>query len=41
MELTAEEVTNRSLYELCHAGDLAQLRQAHVDGKLAPEYGLK
>lgn len=31
LNLSPEDVTNRSLYDMCHAGDLASLRQSHVD----------
>ncbi|XP_025104585.1 protein trachealess-like [Pomacea canaliculata] len=31
MDLSAEDMTNRSLYDMCHAGDIANLRQAHVN----------
>ncbi|XP_070180063.1 protein trachealess-like [Littorina saxatilis] len=31
MDLSPDDVTNRSLYDMCHAGDLASLRQSHLD----------
>ncbi|KAK6183725.1 hypothetical protein SNE40_011150 [Patella caerulea] len=31
MDLSAEDMNNKLLYDFCHAGDLIKLRKAHVD----------
>ena len=33
MDLNCDDVTGCNLYSLCHAGDVRQLRKAHVDRK--------
>ncbi|CAI9724474.1 protein trachealess-like isoform X2 [Octopus vulgaris] len=42
MDLTAEDLTNKVLYEFCHAGDLQKLRKSHVDilskGQVCTDY---
>ena len=33
MDMTVEDVTNKNLYDYCHAEDLQKLRKAHIDRK--------
>ncbi len=33
MDVSADDITNKNLYEFCHAEDLQKLRKAHVDCK--------
>ena len=33
MDIHAEDLTNRSLYIICHASDVDNLRRCHADGK--------
>jgi len=33
MDISADDLTSRNLYEFCHAADLKMLRKAHVDCK--------
>ena len=35
MDFAAEDLTGRSLYALCHAGDVRLLRKSHTDRKWA------
>ena len=33
MDITADDLTNKNLYDYCHAEDLQKLRKAHTDCK--------
>ena len=33
MDMNIEDITNKNLYEFCHAEDLQKLRKAHIDCK--------
>lgn len=33
MDISADDLTNKNLYDYCHAEDLQKLRKAHIDCK--------
>ena len=33
MDITAEDLTNKNLYDYCHAEDLQKIRKSHCDCK--------
>ena len=38
MDVYADDLTNKNLYDFCHAEDLHKLRKAHVDCEYAYSY---
>lgn len=34
MDISADDLTNKNLYDYCHAEDLQKLRKAHIDRKI-------